>query len=150
MSLRTVTLPVNPGATLPPLPPHDVQDVLPYVIDCTAWLDDTGTTLTGATVTFSPDPLLTIAPVTSSGIDATNRFVEFLPTGGTAGTTAAVGVRLALEGGEFAQFVFSMPIYDRSSGLTRAGGGTSSTIPAGAIADAGGPIIDASGYLIAA
>ncbi len=117
MPLRTITLPVNPGAALPAFPQHDVQDVLDYTVDCTAWLADGGFTLTSVDMFRSADASLSVTPASIVGTTLASVKIS----GGTPGTTAQIGFRLHLSSNDTVVFVFSLPVVDQGSALSPVG-----------------------------
>jgi hypothetical protein len=110
---RTVTLPVNPGASwvLAWGEAHDVHDDEIYYYDATDWLGLD--TLTKADVYRTTDAAMTVYPAIVSGGVVSVRVV-----GGTANTTAGIGVILHYTSGIKAVEA-SMQITDLLAGLLR-------------------------------
>lgn len=103
---------------------HDTQDSFLYRADFTRWLAAAGTTLASVTVSRPADQLLIVgAPTANGGV------VDLIIAGGTAGTTAPIGLRLTLASGCAAEFVVSLPIVARGAGLTPVPPGTPPVAP---------------------
>lgn len=117
-------------------PLHDAADVFSYGIDVSRWLKAAGMTLSGATVTRSADPYLTVVGPTIDG-----SVVSVVVSGGTPDTEARIGFRLELNDGMRAEFVVLLPVVSRTVGFLPAtptqeggggGGGSALTLIAGA------------------
>ena len=105
MSLRTVTLPINPGASAAlAWPAKSASDLLPYSLDCGPWLSDGGLTMSAAPVVeASPD-------LAVSSVALTGGVVSMMIGGGTAGQSSFVRVTLDLDAPDTARVLIEMPV----------------------------------------
>ena len=104
MALRTVTLPVNVGASWDDLAWEQKApgDTLPYTLDCTAWLG----TLTIEDVEIEATAGLIVGEPALIGTTG----VAIQIGGGAANTTAQVWFDLSLSGGNSKEVLVSLPI----------------------------------------
>ncbi len=135
VAARTVTLPVNPGASWDDFAwdPKYPGDVLDYQLDATEWLDDAGQVIASATAALSPGLVALGSDFVLTG-NAQTGFVLRL-SGGLPLTIAQIAITLTLDDGRLVNILVALPI---RAGLPS---GLLPYVPPGARLSVGGTVI---------